>query len=401
MFSALSTSAQKSGTGIVAGNILEKETGKPVPGATVALIGLTDASKGREIASSNDGSFTFNDLAFGVYRLQISAVGFNTLSLDSINVRQERSDFNMSDLKLSPKSSDMDAVVVYAEKPLVQSKGGNLTFNAAESPLSAGASANELLRNVPLVATDANGNLIVEGKTPIVLIDGKPVNLNAQQLQDFLDALPGNMIEKIEVMPNPLQNTRMNREASSISSRARGASASAAGSTSTAVPAASTAEIPTLATATTTWHSTSAPEKAITNGPAAATPNARIFSPTPPTSSIRPTTTGIRTPAPAGGSASTTTWTNSIRSIPSGRSTRTISTTTPLPTTAPSASTARHTASASGRPEATATILIRTAISPSATEASARKRSPKSPARTTTAITATTLLFSAIPEPRP
>lgn len=89
------------------------------------------------------------------------------------------------------------------KKPLVQSKNGNLTFNAAESPLSEGSSANELLRNVPLVATDANGNLIVRGKTPIVLIDDKPVNLNTQQLQDFLDALPGNLIEKIEVMTNP------------------------------------------------------------------------------------------------------------------------------------------------------------------------------------------------------
>ena len=69
LFSGLCTWAQKSGTGIVAGNILEKETGKPVPGATVALIGLTDASKGREVASTNDGSFTFNDVAFGVYRL--------------------------------------------------------------------------------------------------------------------------------------------------------------------------------------------------------------------------------------------------------------------------------------------------------------------------------------------
>ena len=135
LFSSLCTRAQKSGAGIVAGNILERETGKPVPGATVALIGLTDASKGREVASSHDGSFSFSDVAFGVYRLQISAVGFNTLSLDSINVRQERSDFNLSDLKLAPKSADMDAVVVYAEETLVQSKRSSLTLKAAESPV--------------------------------------------------------------------------------------------------------------------------------------------------------------------------------------------------------------------------------------------------------------------------
>src|SRR5260221_1701363 len=203
LFSGLCTRAQKSGVGIVAGNILEKETGKPVPGATVSLSCLTDPSKGQSSASSTDGTFTFNDLAYGIYRLQVSAVGFSTLSIDSIHIRQERSDFNLSDLRLSPKSADMDAVVVYAEKPLIQSKGGNLTFNAATRPSSAGRSVDGLLRHVPLVATDANGNLLLMGKTPIVLIDSKPVNLNAQQLQDFLDALPGNMIEKIEVMPNP------------------------------------------------------------------------------------------------------------------------------------------------------------------------------------------------------
>jgi hypothetical protein len=195
--------AQKAAMGSVTGNLIEKETGKPVADATVSLISLTDVAKGQSVASSPEGVFSFNNLSYGLYRLRVSVIGYNNLSIDSIRVRAERSDFSLNDLRLSLKSSDMDAVVVYAEKPLVQSKGGNLTFNAAESPLSAGASANELLRNVPLVATDANGNLIVRGKTPIVLIDDKPVNLNAQQLQDFLDALPGNMIEKIEVMTNP------------------------------------------------------------------------------------------------------------------------------------------------------------------------------------------------------
>ncbi len=201
--SVFTSFAQKTAAGTVAGNIVDQQNGKPVADATVTLIGLTDPSKGQSMASSPEGSFSFNNLAYGVYRLRISAIGYNNLSIDSIRVRAGRSDFSLNDLKLVQKSADMDAVVVYAEKPLVQSKGGNLTFNAAESPLSAGASANELLRNVPLVATDANGNLIVRGKTPVVLIDEKPVNLNAQQLQDFLDALPGNMIEKIEVMTNP------------------------------------------------------------------------------------------------------------------------------------------------------------------------------------------------------
>jgi hypothetical protein len=203
IFSAIRSVGQKTGPGTVAGNIIDKETGKPVSDATVAFIGMSPTAGGQSMSSTPEGAFSFSNVPYGIYRLRISAVGYNTLSIDSIRVRTGRSDFNLNDLRLVQKSQDMDAVIVYAEKPLVQSKNGNLTYNAAESPLSEGASANELLRNVPLVATDANGNLIVRGKTPIVLIDDKPVNLNAQQLQDFLDALPGNLIEKIEVMTNP------------------------------------------------------------------------------------------------------------------------------------------------------------------------------------------------------
>ncbi|MHA4812507.1 TonB-dependent receptor domain-containing protein [Flavitalea flava] len=192
-----------SNNGIITGNVLEDNTGKPVPDATVALICLTDPAKGQFTMTKANGDFTFNNLDYGIYQLKISAVGFSPLAIDSIRLRVERSDFNLNDLKLSPKNAELEQVVVYAEKPLVQSKGGNITFNVAESALSASSNANELLRNVPLVTKDPNGNLLVRGKQPKVLIDDKPVDLNAQQLQDFLDGLPGNLVEKIEVMTNP------------------------------------------------------------------------------------------------------------------------------------------------------------------------------------------------------
>ena len=189
--------------GIITGNVLEEANGKAVVSATVELLCPAEPSKGRSTTTNGSGEFSFSNLDMGVYQLRISMIGFNALSIDSIRLRPERSDFSLNDLKLSPKTTEMQAAVVYAEKPLVQSKNGNITFNAAESPLSAGSSASELLKNVPLISTDADGNITVRGKQPRILIDEKPVNLNASQLQDFLDALPGNMIERIEVMTNP------------------------------------------------------------------------------------------------------------------------------------------------------------------------------------------------------
>jgi hypothetical protein len=195
---------QGTNPGIIAGNLMDEKS-KAISGASVELISLNSAIPGkRSAASSSTGEFVFTGLGFGYYRLKVTYVGYKPLNIDSIYVRDERFDFSLNDLILKLNvSAELDEVVVYAEKPLIQSKEGNITFNASESPLSAGSNASELLKNVPLVATDPDGKLSVRGKEPKILIDDKPVELNVQQLQDFLESLPGSMIERIEVMTNP------------------------------------------------------------------------------------------------------------------------------------------------------------------------------------------------------
>jgi hypothetical protein len=173
-------------------------------GASSQLVLLTDSSKKQAGLTDKEGNFSFQNIPYGYYRLRISYVGLQPLTIDSIYFRAERSEFNLSDLALRPANSEsLGEVIVFAEKPLIQSKDGNITFNAAESPLSAGSSASDLLTNVPLVTKDPDGKISVRGKEPKILIDDKPVELNLQQLQDLLESMPGSSIEKIEVMTNP------------------------------------------------------------------------------------------------------------------------------------------------------------------------------------------------------
>ena len=180
------------------------ETKKAIEGVTVVLTPMNDSTKRRTAIADKNGDFLFEKIAFGYYRLRLSTVGMQSLTLDSIHLRKERFDFNLSDLVMKPNANQqLDEVVVYAEKPLIQSKDGNITFNAGESALAAGSNASDLLNSVPLVSKDPNGKITVRGKEPKILIDDKPVELNLQQLQDLLESLPGSSIEKIEVMTNP------------------------------------------------------------------------------------------------------------------------------------------------------------------------------------------------------
>ncbi|MGZ3998098.1 MAG: outer membrane beta-barrel protein, partial [Flavisolibacter sp.] len=196
---------QTNAVGIVVGNVMDDKK-KALQSATVQLSSLNGDPTTKLAVTDKDGGFQINNIPFGYYSLKISYIGFNTLTIDSLYFRAERYDFNMNDLVLVQKGGDsntMEQVIIYAEKPLIQSKDGNITYNAGESALSAGSNASELLTNVPLITKDPDGKILVRGKEPKILIDDKPVELNLQQLQDLLESMPGSSIEKIEVMTNP------------------------------------------------------------------------------------------------------------------------------------------------------------------------------------------------------
>ncbi|MDQ3682753.1 MAG: outer membrane beta-barrel protein [Bacteroidota bacterium] len=195
--------AQTGSLGVLIGDVLD-ERKKALEGATIQLISLQDSTQRKSTLTDKNGSFFFNNIPFGFHKIHISFVGLQSLTIDSVHFRAERFDFNLNDITLKAKTSEsLDEVVVYAEKPLIQSTEGNITFNAGESALSAGSNVGELLTNVPLVTKDPSGKLLIRGKEPKILIDEKPVELNQQQLQDLLESLPGSSIEKIEVMTNP------------------------------------------------------------------------------------------------------------------------------------------------------------------------------------------------------
>ncbi|MCR6718783.1 MAG: TonB dependent receptor [Chitinophagaceae bacterium] len=193
----------QTGAGQVSG-VVTDQTGSPLENASVRLFTYSDTGFIRTALTGREGEFHFAGLPHQLYSLEISFTGLLPLRVDSINVRDGKELFSLGSLIMKPGSStNLAEVIVVAERPLIESKDGNITFNAAESPLAAGATADELLAQVPLVNKDADGKITVRGKEPRILIDDKPVELNLSQLQDLLESMPGSAIEKIEVMQNP------------------------------------------------------------------------------------------------------------------------------------------------------------------------------------------------------
>ncbi len=202
--SSAQTTSSKKDLGLIIGNVLDIQTGKPIAFATLLLVKKIDSTKKITQVADKNGAFEFDKLTFGYYSLTMSASGFATNTIDSINIRDERYDFNLGDVKMKPSSSSsLEEVIVYAEKPLIENTDGKITYNVGESALSNGSSTAEILKNMPLISNDPNGKILLKGKEPKILIDDKPTDLTADQLKDLLESLPGSSIEKIELMTNP------------------------------------------------------------------------------------------------------------------------------------------------------------------------------------------------------
>lgn len=197
------TVSQRQDFGIIIGNLIGADKGNAVSFAKDELRNTKTDSLIRTSLSDKNGAFEFDKLPFGYYTLAISAVGYAKTTIDSIYLRVERYDFNMGDIKVKVVEQLLNEVIVYAEKPLIEAKDDKLIYNVGESALSGGATTAELLKNIPLVNNDPNGRILLKGKEPKILIDDKPTELTAQQLQDLLESLPGSSIEKIEIMTNP------------------------------------------------------------------------------------------------------------------------------------------------------------------------------------------------------
>ena len=108
------------------------ESKKAIENATVTLFSFKDSISSRTVRTDKNGGFTISSIPFGYYRLRFSFVGKQQLTLDSLYFRTERSDFNLNDIVLKVNNAQLAEVIIYSEKPLIESKDGNITFNAGE-----------------------------------------------------------------------------------------------------------------------------------------------------------------------------------------------------------------------------------------------------------------------------
>src|ERR1700722_10097046 len=105
-------------------------------------------------------------------------------------------DKDLGIVKLTADVTQLQAATVTAKTPPMKLELDKKVFNVAQNIVSAGGTGIDVMRNVPSVNVDIDGNVSLRGSTPTIFIDGRPTTLT-------LDEIPADAIESVEVMTNP------------------------------------------------------------------------------------------------------------------------------------------------------------------------------------------------------
>lgn len=181
-----------------------KVSGQAVEGATVSLLKAGDSSIVKLAVASSSGFFELDQISFGNYLLQVSAIGFQTHYTPVFSLTTEAQTFTLQQIPLVKNSGELGAVTVTASKRMIEVKPDRTVVNVDAAISNAGATAMEVLEKSPGISVDRDGNISLKGRQGVlVLIDGKPSYLTGTDLVNLLNNMMANQLDQIEIMTNP------------------------------------------------------------------------------------------------------------------------------------------------------------------------------------------------------
>lgn len=183
----------------IKGTIVEESNGNGIPFVNVGLFRQADSVFVSGTASDDKGRFEL--LApNGDYRLQISAIGFQTYE-QMLTVKGNQ---DLDKLMLKEGSTKLDEVVITEKRPLFAVEGEKTMYNVAEDNSIQTGTLSDALQNAPGVEVDVEGNISLRGTSSVeVWINDKPSHMTAENLKTYIQTLPANSLDRVEVITNP------------------------------------------------------------------------------------------------------------------------------------------------------------------------------------------------------
>lgn len=193
------TNKTSENNGIIIGKIIDKKSNEPL--SYVNIVVKEDNKLVSGGISSDKGNFAIKNLPLKNYTVNIEFMGYKTITkVVSLTSKDKTAD--LKTISLEEDFTQLSEVEIVKERSIIEQKTDRKIINVGKDLLSAGATAAEILNNIPSVSVDQQSNEVsLRGNSNVrIFVDGKPTTISAAQL---LQQIPSTSIKQIELITNP------------------------------------------------------------------------------------------------------------------------------------------------------------------------------------------------------
>ncbi|MCR5886339.1 TonB-dependent receptor [Hymenobacter sp. J193] len=194
----------REGTGRITGTVLDATSKQPVPFATIALFDPATNKPVDGTAADDNGKFVLTRVAAGTYTVQISFIGYQQIEKPGVVITEDGNTVALGTVTLASTTQKLGEVVVEGQRSLIEEKVDRTVYNAEKDETTRGGDATDVLRRVPSLSVDLDGNVTLRGSQNIrVLINNRPSTIAANSIADALKQIPADQIKSVEVITAP------------------------------------------------------------------------------------------------------------------------------------------------------------------------------------------------------
>ncbi|HET9441459.1 MAG TPA: TonB-dependent receptor [Longimicrobiales bacterium] len=188
--------------GAIMGMVRADSAGPALAGAAITIRTAGDSALVTGGITDNAGRFRLEGLPPGNYRVHVSYLGYKSVNLTASITPAASA--NLGTISLKTDVIALEGVTAETQRSAVTVQVDRTVYNTKEMPAASGGNTTDLLRNIPELDVDIDGNVKLQGSQSVAVhLNGRPAPLRGEALKNFLQSMPANRIDKVEIIPNP------------------------------------------------------------------------------------------------------------------------------------------------------------------------------------------------------
>jgi hypothetical protein len=190
---------------IITGKVFDSKTKQSLPSASLTLTHQDRQALIKYSSSDTSGFFQFSEISSGKYVLSISLMGYQKVQRELIIDQNSMKILALDNIFMTEDINLLNEVTITGGVPAFSTKNGQIKIGIANNVFFKSASnLLDVFKKLPGLQVNEDGTMLMASRaTPTLFVDGKPINMNNDEILSYLSSLSPDMVESIEMINQP------------------------------------------------------------------------------------------------------------------------------------------------------------------------------------------------------